>query len=116
MDIIEDREKNTIQETKTIVNYLVSYYERIHNNEIFSFSVKTFDMSLYDGTLFDTNFGILDGVNIQATITDKDHNVFEEFEGTTQDGIFEKTILIKDNIWPRGTYFLNLDLEYDGKS
>ena len=115
-DIMDDADKDVVQETKTNVNYLVSYYDRIHNMEIFSFSVKTFDESLYSGTVFDTNFGKLDGVNIQATITDKDNNILEEFYGITQNGIFVESIIIKDNLWSRGTYVLDLELEYDGKS
>ena len=114
--IIENTDEENIQSIKTNLNYLVSYYNRLYNNDVFKFSVKTFDKSLYDGTIFDTNFGKLNGVKIQAIILDKDGNTMEKFNGITKNGIFEESIFITDNLWPRGTYFLNLELEYDGKS
>ena len=96
------------------VNYLVTHHTRVFNGNIFNFSIKTFDKSIYDGNNFDTFIGKLDGVKIQVTITDKQNNILREFSGITQSGIFEQSIRIPDNLWPRGTYYLNLDLEYNG--
>ena len=105
-----------IQKTQTDVNYLVSHHTRVHNGDSFGFSVKTFDKSLYAGNIFDTHYGKLDGVGIQVTVTDKDYKIFEEFTGTTGNGIFEESFIVTDNVWPRGTYLLNLELSYGEKT
>ena len=96
------------------VNYLITHHARVFNGNVFNFSIKTFDKSIYDGNNFDTFIGKLDGVKIQVTITDKQNNILQEFNGITQSGIYEQSIRIPDNLWPRGTYYLNLDLEYNG--
>ena len=102
------------QDSNTVLNYLVSHSTRINNNDVFRFAVKTFDMALYDGNFFDTNFGKLNGVNVEISITNQDSKIFKNFNGTTQNGVFEGIAIIDDS-WVRGTYFLNLELNYDGK-
>ena len=103
------------QDSNTVLNYLVSHSTRINNNDVFRFAVKTFDMELYDGNFFDTNFGKLNGVNVEISITNQDSKIFKNFNGTTQNGVFEGIAIIDDS-WVRGTYFLNLELNYDGKT
>ena len=102
------------QDSNTVLNYLVSHSTRINNNDVFRFAVKTFDMALYDGNFFDTNFGKLNGVNVEISITNQDSKIMKNFNGTTQNGVFEGIAIIDDS-WVRGTYFLNLELNYDGK-
>ena len=102
------------QGTNTVLNYLVSHSTRINNGDIFRFAVKTFDMSLYSGSFFDTNFGKINGVNVEASITNQDSETVKNFKGITQNGVFERDTIIEDS-WARGTYFLNMELNYDGK-
>ena len=104
-----------IRSANTVLNYLVSHSTRINNGDIFRFAVKTFDMSLYSGNFFDTNFGKIDGVNVEATITNQDSETVKNFKGITQNGVFEGVTIIDDS-WVRGTYFLNWELNYDGKT
>ena len=108
-----DAENN--QDANTVLNYLVSHSTRINNGDIFRFAVKTFDMSLYSGNFFDTNFGKLNGVNVEASITNQDSETVKNFKGIIQNGVFERDTIIDDS-WVRGTYFLNLELNYDGKT
>ena len=108
-----DAENN--QDANTVLNYLVSHSTRINNGDIFRFAVKTFDMSLYSGNFFDTNFGKLNGVNVEASITNQDSETVKNFKGITQNGVFERDTIIDDS-WVRGNYFLNLELNYDGKT
>ena len=109
----KDVENN--QDENTVLNYLVSHSTRINNGDIFRFAVKTFDMSLYSGNFFDTNFGKLNGVNVEASITNQDSETVKNFKGKTQNGVFEGVAIIDDS-WVRGTYFLSLELDYDGKT
>ena len=112
---LENTDAENNQNSNTIVNYLVSHSTRINNNDVFRFTVKTFDMSLYNGNFFDTNFGKLDGVKVEASITNQDSEILKKFNGSTQNGVFEG-IAITDDSWSRGTYFLNLEINHEGRT
>ena len=109
----EDIESN--HESNIVLNYLVSHPTRINNGDIFRFAVKTFDMSLYSGNFFDANFGKINGVSVEASITNQESETVKNFKGITQNGVFEGVAIIDDSL-VRGTYFLNLEMNYDGKT
>ena len=113
LERVDDVENN--HEPETVLNYLVSHSTRTNNGDIFRFAVKTFDMELYGGNFFDTNSGKVNGVDVKASITNQDSETLKNFKGTTQNGVFEGIAIIDDS-WIRGTYFLNLELNYDGET
>jgi hypothetical protein len=94
------------------VNVLVSQYDRVTKGNSYVFQVKTFDAKKYSGTDWSKFEGKIDGVNISANITGPDGQVKEKFSGLTKYGMFQGSIMIKDNPWPQGIYTLNVNSEF----
>jgi len=113
----EEKLKEPIIETVVSgskVNVLVSQYERVKKGNPYVFQVKTFDVKKYSGTDWSTFDGKLDGVNISAQIIAPDGQVKENFSGLTKYGMFEGSILVKQNPWPQGKYTLIVNSEFQG--
>ena len=117
--IIDSKEKPKETVTQPVlsgskVNVLVSQYDRVTKGNSYVFQVKTFDVKKYSGTDWSKFDGKLDGVNISAQIVGTDGQVKEKFSGLTKYGIFEGSILVKDRLWPQGTYTLIVNSEFQG--
>lgn len=114
VDVVQKR--NTIIFDNPTLHVLTDHYERVLTETFFRFEVKTFDKNMYDGDTWDTFYGKLDGVKVDARIIDSYGIVKKEFSGYTKYGIFGGEQLVKDTPWPSGNYRLELDLAYENQT
>ena len=116
--IVEELESvNSIVTKQSIpIHFLLDQHERVYNKQDYKFFVKTFDKSIYAGNNFDNFQGKIDGVTVFAIITDPNGDVKADFSGMTENGIYEGSVNVPENLWQRGWYTVDLVVEYDGQS
>jgi len=100
--------------TEPLINVLTSHYRDVDEGDPFKFVVKTFDITKYDGDEWANFYGKLDGVSIHAEILGPENQTFKTVDGVTEHGVFEGTVMIRENLWPKGWYTLSLDAFYKG--
>jgi len=100
--------------TEPLINVLTSHYTNVDEGDPFKFVVKTFDITKYDGDEWANFYGKLDGVSIHAEILGPANQTFKTVDGVTEHGVFEGTVIIRENLWPKGWYTLSLDAFYKG--
>ena len=71
--------------------------------------------SVYAGSNFDNFQGKIDGVTVSAIISDPDGNTKADFSGITENGIYEGTVNVPENLWQRGWYTVDLVIEHEGQ-
>ena len=100
--------------TEPLINVLTSHYRDVEEGDPFIFVVKTFDINKYDGDDWANFYGKLDGVSIHAEILGFANQVLETVDGITENGQFEGTVMLRENLWPEGWYTLSLTALYKG--
>ena len=100
-------------EDGTELHYLLDQYERVYSKDNYKFFVKTFDKSIYAGSDFENFQGKVSGATISALITDPDGVVQADFEGYVENGIFEGSVLVPENLWSKGWYTVDIVIEYE---
>ena len=100
--------------TEPLINVLTSHYTNVDEGDPFKFVVKTFDITKYDGDEWANFYGKLDGVSIHAEILGPENQTLKTVDGVTEHGVFEGTVMIRENLWPKGWYTLSLDAFYKG--
>lgn len=115
--IVEELESvNSIVTKQSIpIHFLLDQHERVYNKQDYKFFVKTFDKSIYAGNNFDNFQGKIDGVTVFAIITDPNGDVKADFSGMTENGIYEGSVNVTENLWQRGWYTVDLVVEHDGQ-
>lgn len=115
-EIVEEIEpQNSIVEEKTEFHYLLDQYDQVYNNSEYKLFVKTFDKSLYSGTDFQNFQGKVSGAKISAIIIDPNGVVKTNFEGLVENGLFEGSVIVPENLWQRGWYTVDMVIEFEGK-
>lgn len=116
-DVIVELEPVKAVETKQSIpiHFLLDQHDRIYNKQDYKFFVKTFDKSIYAGAHFDNFQGKISGVAVTAIISDPDGDVKADFSGITENGIYEGTVNVPENLWQRGWYTVDLVIEHEGK-
>lgn len=116
--IVEELESvnSIVTKQNTSIHFLLDQHERVYNKQDYKFFVKTFDKSIYAGNNFDNFQGKIDGVKVTAIITDPNGDVKADFSGMTENGIYEGSVNIPENLWQRGWYTVDLVIEYEGQS
>jgi len=104
----------TVEEivTEPLMNVLVRHSERVYSGDTFRFSVKIFDVNVYDGNDWAVWDGMLGEVNISAKILGLEDQTLGEFNGITSNGYFEDSMKVPQNIWREGWYTLLLTAEH----
>lgn len=110
----ESKNSVTIQQS-TPIHFLLDQHERVYNKQDYKFFVKTFDKSIYAGDNFDNFQGKIDGVKVTAIITDPNGEVKADFSGITENGIYEGSVNVPENLWQRGWYTVDLSIEHEGE-
>ncbi len=98
--------------TEPLMNVLVRHSERVYSGDTFRFSVKIFDVNVYDGNDWAVWDGMLGEVNISAKILGLENQILGEFNGITSDGYFEDSMRVPENMWRAGWYTLLLTAEH----
>jgi len=106
---------NVISKTNIDLNILTDQYERVYNKSDYKFFVKTFDDSIYSGSDFDVFQGKVSGAKVSAIIIDPDGEIKSDVNGYVENGIYEGSVYIPDNLWQRGWYTVDIVVEFEGK-
>jgi len=115
----EMREKVIVPQNSVIVNdkipfhYLLDQYDRVYNNAEYKLFVKTFDKSLYSGIDFQNFEGKISGAKISAIIIDPNGVIKTDFKGIVENGLFEGSVLVPENLWQRGWYTIDIVIEFE---
>lgn len=104
-----------IVDTGTEIHFLVDQYERVFNQSNYKFFVKTFDKSLYSGDSWDKFEGVISGAKVTAIISDPDGVIKSDTTGIVEYGTYEGTIYVPYNLWQKGWYTVDLQIEFEGK-
>ena len=118
-DVVENIESENSKEVpaqNTPIHFLLDQHDRIYNKQDYKFFVKTFDKSVYAGDNFDNFQGKISGVTVTAIITDPNGEIKADFSGITENGIYEGSVYVPENLWQRGWYTVDLVIEYQGQS
>jgi len=113
-EIIEPT-NNVIPTTKTDLNILTDQYERVYNKSDYKFFVKTFDNSKYSGNDFQVFQGKVSGAKVSAIIIDPNGEVKSDLSGYVENGIYEGSVYVPENLWQRGWYTVDIVIEFEGK-
>jgi len=97
------------------LHYLIDQYDRVYNKADYKLFIKTFDKSIYSGDDFQNFQGKVSGAKVSGIILDSDGDVIENFEGYVENGVFEGSVYVEENIWERGWYTVDIMIEYEGK-
>ena len=100
--------------TEPLINVLTSHYSNVDEGDPFKFVVKTFDINKYDGSDWGNFYGKLDGVTVHAEILGFSNQILETVDGVTENGVFEGTVMLRENLWPEGWYTLSINAFYKG--
>ncbi len=100
--------------TEPLINVLTAHYQNVDEGDPFIFVVKTFDINKYDGNEWNNFYGKLDGVIIRAEILGLSNQVLETVDGVTENGVFEGSVMVPENLWPEGWYTLSINASYKG--
>jgi len=113
-------EENDIEEDipneKIEIHVLIEQFEVVNNNENYKLFVKTFDKSVYSGNDFNKFQGKLSGAKVSVTITDPNNEVKEKITGIVENGLYEGTVKVVENLWMRGWYVVDVTIEYEGQT
>lgn len=114
--IIEEIESanSVIVQKKTDLHILTDQYERVNNNEEYTVFVKTFDGSIYSGDDFGEFQGKISGAKVTGIIIDPNGELKTEFKGFVENGLFEGSVIVPENLWQRGWYSTDLLIEFEG--
>ena len=104
-----------VTEEKTEIHYLLDQYDRVYNKAEYKFFVKTFDKAVYSGNNFQSFEGKLDDVKVSAIIFDPNGELKTEISGFSENGIFEGSVMVPENLWQKGWYTVDMVIEYDEK-
>ncbi len=115
--IVEELEpqNSVITQDKTEFHYLLDQYSQVFNGENYKLFVKTFDKSIYSESDFSQFQGKISGAKVSAIIIDPNGEIKGDFEGLVENGLFEGSILVPENLWQRGWYVVDLVIEFEGK-
>ena len=116
-EIVEEIEpqNSVIVNEKTEFHYLLDQYNQVYNKQDYKLFVKTFDKSIYSGTDWQNFQGKVSGAKISAIIIDPNGVVKTNFEGFVENGLFEGSVIVPENIWQRGWYTVDMVIEFEGK-
>ena len=98
------------------LHLLFEQFERVYNKSEYKLFVKTFDKSMYSGNNFQNFEGKVSGAIVSVTIKDPNNEIKKDFGGTVKNGVFEGSVYVPENIWQRGWYTVDVEIQYDGKS
>jgi len=98
--------------TEPLMNVLVRHSGQVYSGDTFRFSVKIFDVNVYDGNDWAVWDGMLGEVNVSAKILGLENQTLGEFNGITSNGYFEDGMRVPQNIWREGWYTLLLTAEH----
>lgn len=104
-----------ITKEKIELHFLTDQYERVYNKADYKFFVKTFDKSIYSGNDFGNFQGKISGAKVSAIIIDPNGVIKADFEGMVENGIYEGSVMVPENLWQRGWYTVDLVIEFEGK-
>ena len=115
-ETVVQKELEIIEEvvTEPLINVLTAHYQNVDAGDPFVFVVKAFDINKYDGSDWANFYGKLDGVTIHAEILGFSNQILETVDGVTENGIFEGTVMLRENLWPEGWYTLSINAFYKG--
>jgi len=108
-------QNSVIVDEKTEFHYLLDQYDQVYNNSQYKLFVKTFDKSLYSGTDFQNFEGKISGAKISAVIIDPNGVIKTDFEGIVENGLFEGSVTVPENLWQRGWYIIDIVIEFEDK-
>lgn len=111
--VIESIQDEDIIETE--FHFLTDQYERVYNTYNYKFFVKTFDKSLYFGNEWNNFEGRISGATVTAIISDPDGVIKSDTTGIVEYGIYEGTVHVPHNLWKKGWYTIDLQIEFEGK-
>ena len=104
-----------VTKTNISLNVLTDQYERVYNKSDYKFFVKTFDSSIYSGNDFSKFQGKVSGAKVSAIIIDPNGEVKSDMTGFVENGIYEGSVYVPENLWQRGWYTVDIVVEYEGK-
>ena len=107
--------ESIIIQKKTDLHVLTDQYERVNNGEEYTVFVKTFDESIYSGDDFGNFDGKISGAKVTGIIVDPNGEVKHDFDGIVENGLFENSVTVPENLWQRGWYVVDLAVEFEGK-
>lgn len=115
--IIEKLEpvNSVIVQDKTDLHILTDQYERIFNKSEYKLFVKTFDKSIYSGNDFEQFQGKISGAKVSTIIIDPNGEIKADFEGFVEDGIYEASVYVPENLWQKGWYSVDMIIEFEDK-
>lgn len=106
-------QNSVIVDGKIEFHYLLDQYDQVYNKAEYKLFIKTFDKSIYSGTDFQNFEGKISGANISAMIVDPNGEIKTTFVGTVENGMFEGSVVVPENLWQRGWYTVNIIIEFD---
>jgi len=106
---------SVIVSESTEIHILLDQYERVYNKAEYKFFVKTFDSTMYSGNDFQNFEGKISGAKVSAIIIDPNGEIKTDFEGFVENGLFEGSVLVPENLWQRGWYTVDIIIEFEGK-
>ncbi len=107
-------QNNVITNDKIELNILTDQYERVYNKSDYKFFVKTFDKSIYSGNDFQNFQGKVSGAKVSAIVIDPNGEIKADFEGFVENGLYEGSVFVPENLWQRGWYTVDIVVEFDG--
>jgi len=105
---------STIIEQKTDLHFLTDQYDRVYNKAVYKLSVKTFDKSIYSGNNFDQFQGKISGAKVVSIISDPNGEIKHDFEGFVENGLYEGSVIVPENLWQKGWYTVDVLIEFEG--
>lgn len=116
IEVQQQQQSETITiKDKIELHYILDQYERVYNKSDYKFFVKTFDKSVYSGNDYQNFEGKISGANVSAIITDPNGDTKADFEGIVENGLYEGSIAVPENLWQMGWYTINLVIEFEGE-
>jgi len=104
-----------ITKETTDLHYLLDQYERVYNKAQYKLFIKTYDKSIYSGNDFQNFEGKISGAKISAIIIDPNGEIKADFEGYSENGMFEGVVDVPENLWMGGWYTVDIVIEFDNK-
>ncbi len=78
-------------------------------------SVKVFDSEINPNARYDSRFGIINNVSVNAVINDKSGNHVTTLSGVTDStGVFQDRYLVLEDVVEQGEYDVVVTAEHDG--
>jgi len=115
--IVEELEptNSVIVSESTEIHILLDQYELVYNKANYKLFVKTFDSTIYSGNDFQNFEGKISGAKVSAIIIDPNGEIKTDFEGFVENGLFEGSVTVPENLWQRGWYTVDIIIEFEDK-